>query len=192
MSLDFNDTGQQKNLDIMPDGSIATVQLKIRPGNVGEGGWLKRSKKGDSEALDCELLVLDGPFAKRKFWSLMTVGGTSDGHAQAADISNRRLRAALESARGVRPDDNSDVAKAARRVASYGDFEGLCFIARIGVEPPQNGFKAKNTLDRVITPDEKAWHAVTQQPKPTAAAMPAPAQPTSAPARLERPTWAKD
>ena len=108
-----------------------------------------------------------------------------EGHAEAGRISGERLRAILESARGIRPDDNSDAAKEARRIASYGDLDGLCFVCRIGVEPAQNGYKAKNRLDYVITPDQTAWHPVTQDPRP--AASPAAAASTSAPAKIERP-----
>ena len=90
----------------------------------------------------------------------------------------------LVSARGIKPDDTSDAAKQARRIGSYGDLNGLSFIARVGVEPPQNGYKAKNRLDHVVTPDEKAWHPVTQEPVAT------PAKPASSPAKIERPQWA--
>jgi hypothetical protein len=128
MSYDFNTAAEQRNFDLIPDGTFAIARLKIRPGNAGEGGWLRRSKDGQSEALDCELVVLDGPHAKRKIWSLLTVAGVTDGHQEAASISNSRIRAMLESAKGIRPDDNSEAAKAARRFTSWGDLDGLCFV----------------------------------------------------------------
>jgi len=183
-SYDFNDADTQRNFDVIPNGTIATVRMTVRPGSAGEDGWLRRSKDGNSEMLDCEFVVLDGPFAKRKFWMLFTVDGTTQGHAEAAKISASKLRAILESARGIRPDDKSDTATQARRIGSYGDLNGLSFIARVGVEPPQNGYKAKNRLDHVVTPDEKAWHPVTQEPVAT------PAKPASSPAKIERPQWA--
>jgi hypothetical protein len=187
VSYDFNDAKTQRNFDVIPDGTVATVRMTVRPGSAGEGGWLRRAKDGNSEQLDCEFVVVGGQYNKHKFWTLLTVAGTTLGHNQAAEISRGKLRAILESARGIKPDDKSDAAQQARRVSSYGDFNGLSFIARIGVEPPQNGYKAKNRLDRVITPDEKAWHAVTQEPAgtPTTSATPA-----STPAKIERPTWA--
>ena len=183
-SYDFNDADTQRNFDVIPHGTIATVRMTVRPGSAGEGGWLRRSKDGGSEALDCEFVVLDGPFAKRKFWTLFTIAGTTPGHGEAANISAGKLRAMLESARGIKPDDTSDAAKQARRIGSYGDLNGLSFIARVGVEPPQNGYKAKNRLDHVVTPDEKAWKPVQQEPVAT------PAKPASSPAKIERPQWA--
>ena len=185
---DFNDAETQRNFDVIPNGTIATVRMTVRPGSAGEGGWLRRSKDGGSEALDCEFVVLDGPFAKRKFWTLFTIAGTTPGHGEAANISAGKLRAMLESARGIKPDDTSDAAKQARRIGSYGDLNGLSFIARIGVEPPQNGYKAKNRLDHVVTPDEKAWHPVTQE---LVAAPSAARANASTPAKINRPDWSK-
>ena len=190
VSYDFNDAETQRNFDVIPEATVATVRMTVRPGSAGEGGWLRRSKDGNSEHLDCEFVVLDGQYAKRKVWGLFTVAGTTLGHVEAARISNGKLRAILESARGIKPDDQSDAAKEARRVSSYGDFNGLVFMVRIGVEPPQNGYRAKNRLDQVITPDQKAWHAVTQEP--VAAASTTSAKPASTPAKIERPKWAHE
>jgi hypothetical protein len=187
-TLNFNNAETQHNFDLIPAGTIATVRVTVRPGSVGPGGWLRRSKDGNSELLDCEFVVLDGPFVKRKFWNLFTVDGTTQGHTEAVKISESKLRAILESARGIRPDDKSDTAKQARCIQSYGDLNGLAFIARIGVEPPQNGYKAKNRLDHVVTPDEQAWKPVQQEPG--AAPSAAPSAPASTPAKINRPDWA--
>jgi hypothetical protein len=190
--MDFNNAGPQRSRDIIPAGTIATLHLTVRPGNAGEGGWLRRSKDGESEGLDLEFTVVDGPFAKRKVWTLLTLFGTKPNHATAGEMSASRLRAILESARGIRPDDNSDAARKARQTASYGDFDGLRFIARIGIEPAQNGYKAKNTFDEVITPDRKDWHAVEQVAKEATSSTTSTATPAvaKAPAKIERPQWA--
>jgi hypothetical protein len=190
MSYDFNDAGPQRTFEIIPAGTIATLQLNIRPGGAGDGGWLKRSKAGDSEALDCELIVGDGQYAKRKFWVLLTVSGTTEGHAKAGDITRRVLRAAIESARGIKPDDNSETAKQARRLESWSDLDGIRFIGEIGIEPAKGQYAPKNILREVITPERKNWQRVDQIAKPRNAEGARPAAPTSAPA-IERPTWAR-
>jgi hypothetical protein len=154
---------------------------------------LKRSKDGNSEALDCEFVVIDGQYAKRKFWTLLTVAGTTQGHAKAGEISRARIRAILESARGIRPDDKSPTAEKARQIESYADLDGLNFIGGIGVEPPQNGYKAKNFLDEVVTPDRKSWQK-PPEPAVKPAATPGAAQGAlslPAAAAIEKPTWAK-
>jgi hypothetical protein len=191
MSMDFNGAGPQKRFDVIPSGTVVTLQLTVRPGNAGPNGWLRRSKDGGSEALDCEFIVVDGEFAKRKFWGLYTVAGTTEGHAEAAAISLARLRGILESARGIGPTDQSEAAKQARRIESYGDFDGLRFIGRIGVEPAKNNYPAKNTLLEAITPDRRYWRKVEQVAKqPAKPAPPANTPATTAPA-IKRPDWAQ-
>ena len=122
--------------------------------------------------LDCEFVVVDGPHAKRKLWGTLIVSGTTDGHAKAAEISRGKLRAILESARGIKPNDTSAEARQAR-TAEFADFDGLRFIAKIGIEkgrPKNDGsgenYADRNTIAAVITPDRKDWHTVEQVPRP--------------------------
>jgi hypothetical protein len=196
--LDLNTADKQRDLDIIPDGTICTVQMTVRPGGVGDGGWLKRSKPNKngncSDGLDCEFVVTDGPFAKRHFWQLFTLDG-QDIQPIAGEISRRHLRAIVESARGIKPDDESDAAKAARRLTGWGDLNKLRFVVKIGVEPPQNGYKAKNKIDQVITPDRQDWKQIEQIAQSTNGA----AAPTAAPnaqsaeppaGQIVRPEWA--
>jgi hypothetical protein len=194
---DFNGAGEQREREIIPEGTIATVHMTIRPGTAGEGGWFKRSKDGSSQGIDAEFTVVDGPFAKRKFWKLFTMEGTSSGHQAAGEISASQLRAILESARGVRPDDESENAKKARRVESWGDFDGLRFIAKIGIEKGKGEYKDKNSLDAAITPDRTAWHRVEQVAQQNQAGMvpigvaAANVVAKAAPAPAGKPSWAQ-
>jgi hypothetical protein len=180
---------------VIPANTVATLQITVRPGNAGDGGWLRRSKDGASEGLDLEFTVVDGEYAKRKLWMLLTLGGITAGHAEAARISREKLRAILESARGIRPNDKSESAAEGRRIANYYELNNMRFIARIGVDPPRHGFKAKNTIEEVITPDRTDWHhveqvAVEQAVKESTAPSTAAAKPASTPAKIERPRWA--
>jgi len=184
MSYDFNKAGEQRSLDVIADKTVAVVQLNIRPGDAGEGGLFKRSKNGQAEGLDCELIVVGGPYDKRKFWDWMTISGTTDNHAQAADITHRKLRAIIESARGIKPADVSEAAKKAR-IAEYADFDGIRFLAQIGVEPAKGDYRAKNFLAQIITPERREWQPVQQVTEPTPAAA---AKPSNV---IEKPTWAQ-
>jgi hypothetical protein len=184
--MDYNQAGAQRSFDVIPDGTIVVVQMNLRPGDAGEGGLLKRSSNGQAEGLDAEFIVVEGDYAKRKFWSFMVVSGTTDGHEQAADITRRRLRAILESARGIKPADVSEAAKTAR-IAEYGDFDGLRFLCKLGVEPARDGYKAKNILAEVITPDRKEWRPIEQQPKSAEAKKKGT---DNTPAPITKPAWA--
>jgi hypothetical protein len=160
-AFDFNTATEQRDYDVIPAGTIAVIGLKIRDGAAGPDGLLKRSKSGECEGLDCEFTVVEGVYAKRKFFGFYVLSGTTDGHAQAADITRSRLRAILESARGIKPQDVSEAAKKAR-VAEYRDFDGIRFLGRIGVEPAKGDYRAKNILAAVITPEMKEWHPIEQ------------------------------
>jgi hypothetical protein len=185
--VDYNNAGEQRSFEIIPDGTIAVCQMNIRAGNSGPNGLFKRSKSGEAEGLDAEFIVVEGPHAKRKFWAFMILSGTTDGHAQAADITMRRLRAILESARGIKPTDVSEAAKKAR-VAEYEDFDGLRFVVKIGVEAASGEYKAKNVLAEAITPDRKEWHAVEQDTRPVATGTVAPVGGVTP---IAKPAWAQ-
>jgi hypothetical protein len=187
--MDFNNANPQRSFDLIPAVTIATLHMTVRPGNAGEGGLLRRSKDGNSEALDCEFTVVDGPYAKRKVWGLFTLVGTTPNHAVAADISRSRLRAILESARGIRPDDTSEAAKQARQVVGYQDFDGLRFVGRIGIEPARDNYPAKNILLDAVTPDRTDWHRVEQIAKQTSAPAAMGAAKVEL-AKVVRPAWA--
>jgi len=149
---DYTDAPPPRDLELIPHGTIATLVLHVRPGGVGEDGMLKRTRAGDAEMLDCELVVADGPHAKRKFWERWILNGTTAGQAQAAEIARSVLRAILDSALGLKPDDVSPQARAARTV-SLGQFEGMTFMGKIGIEkgrPKNDGTGDAGTILRSV------------------------------------------
>ena len=103
----------------------------------------------------------------------------------AADISRRKLRAILECARGIKPADVSEAAKKAR-VVEYADFDGIRFLAQIGVEPAKGDYRAKNFLAQIITPERKEWQPVEQGARPT----PAPTAGEKPSNVIVKPAWA--
>lgn len=178
--------------DLIPDGTVARAILTIRPGGAGEGGWLKTSSTGGL-MIDTEWTIVDGKYAKRKVWSYMSLS------EKAAPITMRSLRAAVEGHHGIKPDDMSEAAQAKRRV-SLPDLNGIEACILIGVEPPQNGYEAKNKIKAVIAPGESKYLA-RGQAAPAAvagnvAAFQAPGAPqfapppASAPPAANKPAWA--
>jgi hypothetical protein len=197
MPYDYTNAPPPREMELIPTGTIATVQMRIRPGTTGEDGLLKRSAKGDCEMLDIEFVVVDGPHERRRFWQNFILEGTTSGHAEAAKISRGTLRSIIESARGIKPSDVSPEARAARTV-SLRDFDQIIFIAKIGIErgkPKNDGtgenYSDKNVLAAVITPDRREWHPVEQPPPwnggdPGGSAAP----PTSPAPGIPKPDWA--
>ena len=162
MPFDYSQTADPKDFSQpIPDGTLATVQMRIRPGGVGEGNLLKRTASGDAEMLDCEFVVVDGEYAKRKFWDTFILEGTTDGQKEMAKTNRGRLKKILESARGIKKGDKSEQ-NLAKYQAGLKDFDNIIFIARVGVRkgaPKNDGsgtsWSDKNYLLAAVTPDQK-------------------------------------
>jgi hypothetical protein len=69
------------------------------------------------------------------------------------------IRAALNSARNVNPQDNSPQASAARRINSFADLDGIEFIARVDVEKDSKD-EDRNVVKLAIEPDHKDYAAL--------------------------------
>jgi hypothetical protein len=191
--------------ELIPHNTLASVLMRLRPGNVGEDGLLKRTSKGDAEMLDCEFVVLDGPYAKRKFWDNFILEGTTPGRQEMVLANRGRLKKILESARGIKFGDTSEQALAKYK-ADLKDFDNIVFIAKIGLrkgEPKKDNagnltgenWSDRNYLAAAIGPEHKDWHPVEQAPPfnggGAGAAATAPASTPAESAPITPPKWAQ-
>jgi len=187
-------------MELIPRDTIATLVLHIRSGGVGEDGMLTRSQDGGCEMLVAELTLVDGPFKGRKIFERWILEGTTDGHEEAAKISRSTLRAILDSALGLKPDDVSPQARTARTV-SLKQFEGMTFTGKIGIEkggPKKDkagnltgeNWPDKNVLAAVITPDKKDWKPVEQPPPFNGGGAASSSSPPQSAPPIQRPGWA--
>lgn len=170
--FDFNDAAPQMGPmgELIPDGTFAKVKMTIRPGGTdgavaADKGLLKPSSKSDAKMLDCEFVVMEGPFARRKFWQEFCVaGGKTDsktGISMGWNISKSTFRAMIESAIGLDPKDMSEEAKKKRTLSGLSQLNGITFVARIMVEPadsPQH--KDQNRLANVVVPGDEQYAPV--------------------------------
>ena len=207
---DYNDAKANPNL--IPKGTLAKVRLSIRPGGFDDasqgwtGGYATRGSTG-AVYLNGEFTVLEGPYAKRKIWTL--IGLYSPKGPDWANMGRSLIRGMLNSARGLSDKDVSPQAQAARRISGFADLDGLEFVARIDIGTDTNG-DDKNEVRGAVTPDHKDYAQVmgrhTAQPTyapapsypaptPTAPAAPVPSTAPAAHAPLGapdmRPTWAR-
>jgi hypothetical protein len=198
--FDYSDAPPPRGDELIPHGTIATVQMRVRASNAGERRMLTRTKDGGAEFLDCEFVIIEGPCAKRKFWDRFILAGTTDGHAKAADISRSTLKAILDSAFDLDPGDKSPEARA-RRTVDLKVFDGLNFLAKIGIEKGKakndgsgDKWEDKNILAAAITRGGKDWKGPIPQPPPFNggnATLPLETPPASGPASgITKPGWA--
>jgi len=165
---DLNDAQPQMGPmgELIPDGTFAKLKMTIRPGGVNgstpmDAGILKQSQSSDARMLDCEFTVMEGPFARRKFWQNFTVaGGKLDekGQSKGWNISKSAFRAMVDSAIGLDPKDMSQAAMQKRVIQGLKQLDGIVFAARIMVEPatgPQ--YRDANRLANVVLPGEAQY-----------------------------------
>jgi hypothetical protein len=223
MALDFNDAAPQHDGELIPDGVFCALHAFLRPGGENmEGcsehdlGIFKLSTRSGSDAvfLEFEFTILNGPHAKRKLWQSFTVKGGKvgeDGVSKAWNISKATMRAMIDSAMGLDPNDMSEQTQAKRRLRGFRDLDGIEFIAKIGIKrgdpaPDGGNYPDRNVIARVVLPNEpqyaavKAGQDVPPQPssRPAATSAAASAQPkpvwqqqaaAAAPAPAAAPTW---
>jgi hypothetical protein len=182
---------------LVPVKTVAILQGKIRYGD-GTDNVLKKTKAGDGEGLDMEFMLLDGPYARQKFFAFMMVEGETDGQKSMAQSNLERLKQIIDSGLFLEPNDKSPEARA-KRSFNWRDFDGFRFLAEIGIEEGKNGFPDKNVINKVITKDNPLWGGrppidqVGPGPGsgPVPAAGPTPPTPPAPPAApIIKPAWA--
>ena len=205
---DYNDARQNPNL--IPKGTLAKLRLTIRPGGFDDasqgwhGGYATRGTTG-AVYLNCEFTVLEGPYAKRKIFTL--IGLYSPKGPDWANMGRGLIRGMLNSARGISDKDISPNAQAARRITSFADLDGIEFVGKIEIGTDTNG-EDKNEVRMALTPDHRDYAQIMgrvalpglppQAPAPAAMAPPAAhpgaypaAPPPQAAGSDPRPSWAR-
>ncbi len=186
---DFNNAEEQKSYDIIPKGTIAKVRMTVKPGGYNDpaqgwtGGYATRNETSGAVYLNCEFVVLEGQYARRKVWSL--IGLHSAKGPEYANMGRSFIKGILNSARGFSAKDESPQAVAARRINSLSELDGIEFTARIDVEKDQRNGDDRNVIKVAITKDHKDFGNGGSGSTP-----PAQTQPAATPA-ANLPSWAR-
>lgn len=195
--FDFNDANEQSSFDLIPKGTLVRVRMTIKPGGFDDpsqgwtGGYATRNDNTGSVYLNCEFVVMEGEYARRKLWSL--IGLYSPKGPEWANMGRAFVKAILNSARGVHPGDTSPQAQNARRIAGFADLDGIEFLGKVDWEKDQNG-QDKAVIKQAIQPDHKDYAALMGNARPSAPAPTTPnayAQATGRAPVTGRPSWAQ-
>lgn len=157
--FDFNNAAPQGDTDLIPAKTYCKVLAMVRTGKGHPDVMVTRSATG-FEYLNMEFTITSAPMAKRKLFQNVGIGGTTEGHEKAVEISRTFIRSLLESARGVEPKDESDKARKARSINGWEDLMELEFAIEIGIEKGKDGYADKNKIQKVITPDHKLYKRI--------------------------------
>lgn len=148
--MNFNDAGSQASFELIPANTIAKARLVIKSGNDSQDPLITHSKSGDTSYLNCEFIILEGIYAKRKIFDKIGLAGSDIW----VNMGKARIRAILESAKGINPKDMSEVAISSRKINSFDELNGLECVIKIGIERDKRGqYQDKNRVTSIITPD---------------------------------------
>ena len=191
---DFNDAeAQQSGFNLIPKGALVPVLMTLKPGghyDASQGwsdGYPTQSSKTGAVYLAAEFVITGGEYAKRKMWS--NIGLYSPKGPTWTQMGRTFVRAALNSARNVLPQDNSPQAAAARRIQGFVDLDGLEFVVRVDIEKDDRG-DDRNVVKTAVEPDHPDYARTMGVPSklvpstnaPANSAPQAPAAQSAAPA----------
>lgn len=164
--LDLNDAPAQKDgvRGPIPPDSVVIVRMEIRQPTTDmqvtpQDVWLTRSKRSENHYLDCKFTVISPTHEGKPIWQNYCMMGSET----ACNISRSFLRAVIESAHGIMPDDASERATQQRRVQDFSVFNGLEFPVMVGIKDIRHGDKyVNNEILKAITPDMDAYKVVQE------------------------------
>ena len=197
--FDFNSASEPASFELIPKGTLVRVRMTIRPGGFDDasqgwtGGYATKSSSTGSVYLNCEFVVTDGEFARRKMWSL--IGLHSPKGPEWANMGRTMVKAILNSARNVLPADSSQAAQNARRISGFADLDGIEFLGKVDWDNDQTG-QDKAVIKTAVTPEHKDYAAAMGAPRAPAPVSAAPsanayAQATGRAPVPGRPSWAQ-
>ena len=202
---DFNDAeAQQSGFNLIPKGTLVPVRMTLKPGSYDDpsqgwtGGYATQSFDTGAIYLAAEFVVTAGEHAKRKMWS--NIGLQSPKGPTWGQMGRTFIRALLNSARNVHPQDNSPQAATARRIQGFADLDGIEFLVRVDIEKDTKG-EDRNVVKIAVEPDHPDYARLMGvppkpgvNPTPTPSTPVASAQSAQAPARPAvsgKPAWAQ-
>jgi hypothetical protein len=152
-------------------------------GDFGPGNVLKKSRKGTLAYIPVKNVVLGGEHSGRIIFNTINIElipqrdsilgdiPPAEGDKTAVKIGRTYARRIVESARAVDPNADTETLRQLLTIGSWNDLDGLIFWAVVDIEPASNGYRAKNVIDRVITPADRDWPGSPSEPAvPNAAA----------------------
>jgi hypothetical protein len=175
MTISFRDVPTQRDRTPIPSGMYC-LKVEVTPGGAGDGGILRRAKNGRSLMLELKCEVVGGEHEGRWIWDYPTVAidESKDGSLPPLDADTRwklqtsvrlglvRIKAIIDSALGLDPNDRSEATEAKRDCANWRALDGIMFWAEVVETEGDNKYGPSNKIDYVVTRSDPAYPATTQ------------------------------
>lgn len=154
--INLGDAEKQKEMarGPVPKGSLVKVRMEIRKPKTADADPAVTVFKTGLKGLDCEFIVASGQFSGVKIWEnwflppAMQTVKLNKGQEGVCNSGFSKMRAVIEAARGLDPDDPA----ANRNISSWFDLHGLEFPVKIGVKKPEPGDQfINNTIGKVLS-----------------------------------------
>jgi hypothetical protein len=180
MAINLNDAPTQRDRDTIEDG-VYLLKCQVIPGGVGTDGMLRRGTKNKRQLmLQFSYKVVRGEHAGHEIQDYPTVGidESSNGDLPPLTAEQRqniqtslrigltRLRAIIDSAFRLDPNDRGRAAEETRTFDSYDFFNGLQFWAQVGTKAASGKYGASNQIDFIVVPGDPDY------PEPSKAVAP--------------------
>jgi hypothetical protein len=145
--MDFSNAPEQVEFALIPNNTIAKARIDIKPGDSRRDRLLTDSKYTNSSYLNCEFVIMEGEYVRRKIFDKIGVHGSDEW----INMGKARIRAILESSRGIDPKDMSESAIKARSIDSYEELDGMEVTIKIGVDHDKSGnYEDKNKILKIL------------------------------------------
>jgi hypothetical protein len=173
MGINLNDVPDDD--DLIPAG-VYRLQIRLKRGGAGDDGTLRVAKKNPRlYQLELECSIVGGTHAGRKIWDYLTVDydetypddpilGPVERDEKlhnmhtAVRMGRSKLKAIINSAYGLDPNDKSEAAQAKRDLSeTFEVLDGLTFYAQIDVRKGNAGFRTRNIIDFVVVPGDPEY-----------------------------------
>src|SRR5262249_61375447 len=151
--FDLNDAQPQRDFSVIPPG-LYQLRAMLKAAAVTDA--LHLAKNLHTKHLELELTVVGGEHDGRKLWDYVTLAfddaryddvnvppvspEQAEKYRTAVRLGRSRLKAIVDSAYGLNPNDKSDRAKEARLAISRDllRVDGLTFWAQVDIRPGSN------------------------------------------------------
>jgi len=180
MPINLNDAPTQRDRETIPDGAYQ-LRSTIIPYGCGDDGMLRRGTTNARQLMiEFSHKVVGGEHdgTEIRDWVTVAIDESSNGDLPPIKPEERakmqtsvrlgltRLRAMLDSAYGLDPNDRSAEMEKRRTVEDYTGFDGLQFWAQIVTQPASGKYGASNRIDFVVVPGDPKY------PEPSKAVAP--------------------